>query len=77
MDEASTGNLSPGAFGFCIRNSEGNLLYVESQQTGIGSNIDAEVMTTFNALMFCSQRSYQRICLQTDSLVLKNMITGE
>lgn len=70
-------NPGPIAFGFCIRNSEGNLLYGKSQHIGIGSNIDTKIVAIFSALIFYFGRSYHKICLQTDSLILKNMITGE
>lgn len=42
IDSASKGNPGDNAYGFCIRNCERNLIYVEAQCFGIGNSLEAE-----------------------------------
>ncbi|KAH0679660.1 hypothetical protein KY284_020745 [Solanum tuberosum] len=73
-DGASKGNPGQSAYGFCLRNRSGDLLYAEAQSIGEATNMEAEVRAMWEALTFCIRQRYNFIQLETDSLAVKNMI---
>ncbi|KAK6777990.1 hypothetical protein RDI58_024708 [Solanum bulbocastanum] len=73
-DGARKGNPGESSYGFCLRNSTGDLLYAEAQCIDITTNIEAEIIAMWNALKYCKRQGINNIILETDSLSLKNMI---
>ncbi|XP_060211629.1 uncharacterized protein LOC132639169 [Lycium barbarum] len=73
-DGASRGNPGLNSYGFCIRDSNGDLDYAEAQQMGIATNMEAETEAIKQALKFCKQHNFQQVQLETDSLVLLNIL---
>ncbi|KAK4729596.1 hypothetical protein R3W88_022584 [Solanum pinnatisectum] len=75
MDGASKGNLGQSAYGFFLRDREGDLIYVEAQSIGITTTIEAEVREIWEALLYCRRKGLNQVQLETDSLMAKNMVT--
>uniref|UniRef100_M1AL57 RNase H family protein n=1 Tax=Solanum tuberosum TaxID=4113 RepID=M1AL57_SOLTU len=73
-DGASKGNPGQSAYGFCIRNIEGDLIHAEAESIGLATNMEAEVHAIWKGLQFCLRQVFVQVRLETDSLVLKNMI---
>ncbi|WMV24639.1 hypothetical protein MTR67_018024 [Solanum verrucosum] len=73
-DGASKGNPGQSTYGFCLRDSKGDLIYAEAQNLGITTNMEAEAKALWEALQYCIRSQLNNIQLETDSLVLKNMI---
>ncbi|KAK4718231.1 hypothetical protein R3W88_016569 [Solanum pinnatisectum] len=68
------------SYGFCLRDSDGDLLYAEAKRIGlIATNMVAELTAIWKDLRYCKLRSYPyaNIILETDSLSFKNMIRKE
>ncbi|WMV31014.1 hypothetical protein MTR67_024399 [Solanum verrucosum] len=76
-DGASRGNPGMSSYGFCLRDSSGDLLYAEAKIIGFATNMVAEITTIWKAMRYCKEQGYANILLETDSLSLKNMIRGE
>ncbi|KAH0712341.1 hypothetical protein KY285_007894 [Solanum tuberosum] len=72
---ASKGNPGQCAYGFCLRDSSGDLIYAEAQSLGIATNMEAEAKAVLEALKYCIRKKLNQVQLETDSLVLKNMIS--
>ncbi|XP_060211915.1 uncharacterized protein LOC132639486 [Lycium barbarum] len=70
----SRGNPGLSSYGFCIRDSNGDLVYAEAQQMGIATNMKAETEAIKHALKFCKEHNFQQVQLETDSLVLLNIL---
>ncbi|XP_019252907.1 PREDICTED: uncharacterized protein LOC109231725 [Nicotiana attenuata] len=75
-DGASRGNPGRSSIGFALRNEEGDLVYACGKEVNEGSNTSAEAMAIYEALKFCIDNDYVLIELHTDSMMLKNVITG-
>ncbi|KAK4724387.1 hypothetical protein R3W88_027166 [Solanum pinnatisectum] len=73
-DGASKGNPGQSAYGFCVRDSSRDLIYAEAQSLGIATNMEAEEKTVLEALKYCIRKKLNQVQLETDSLVLKNII---
>ncbi|XP_060210613.1 uncharacterized protein LOC132637558 [Lycium barbarum] len=71
---ASRGNLGLSSYGLCIRDSNGDLVYAEAQQMGIATNMEAETESIKQALNFYKEHNFQQVQLETDSLVLLNIL---
>lgn len=72
----SKDNLGLSTYDFCIRNGDGNLVWVEANGIGMNTNMMAEATTIVSALKYCHQRSYKKIILETDSLSLAKVMKG-
>lgn len=59
---------------FCLRSTEGNLIYAESQCFGTVTNMEAEAKVVCQALSFCINKGITNVQMQSDSLVLKQML---
>ncbi|XP_059284936.1 uncharacterized protein LOC132038264 [Lycium ferocissimum] len=49
-DGVSRGNPGRSAYGFCLRDAEGNLLYAQAEEIGYATNIEAEIVAILEAL---------------------------
>lgn len=70
-DGASRGNPSQSAYSFCIRNEEGNLLFMEAKCIGIATNIEAEARVIMEALNSCVEKDFSKVLVQTDSPAIR------
>ncbi|XP_075080475.1 uncharacterized protein LOC107786790 [Nicotiana tabacum] len=75
-DGASRGNPGRSSIGVCLRDEYGDVQYVAGREINEGSNNEAEAEAMVEALRICRSLNYSNIWLQTDSLLLKNIIDG-
>lgn len=76
-DGASKRNSGYNAYGFCVRDCEGHLIYTEAQNIGITTNMEAKSFCYMKGLQFCFKHNIHQLKLETDSLSLKNMISRD
>uniref|UniRef100_A0A1U7XZ22 Uncharacterized protein LOC104241643 n=1 Tax=Nicotiana sylvestris TaxID=4096 RepID=A0A1U7XZ22_NICSY len=74
IDGASRGNPGRSSVGFVLRNEEGNVVYACGKEIQEGSNSVAEARAILEALKYCVGNGYVLIELNTDSMMLKNII---
>lgn len=55
-DGASRGNPGESAYGFCIRDNQGNLIYVATRPKGITTKMEVKTMGMLNGLRECKHR---------------------
>lgn len=51
MEQAK--KIQINAYGFCLRDKEGNLVYAEAHNLGVGTNMEEENMAIVKALSYC------------------------
>lgn len=73
-DGASKGNPGDSAYGFCVRNCEGNLIYAQEEKMGNATNFEVGAKATQMALKVCSEKGWQKVILETDSNSLMHII---
>nr|XP_009768117.1 PREDICTED: uncharacterized protein LOC104219182 [Nicotiana sylvestris] len=73
-DRACRGNPGRISIGFCIRDEVGDLIYAEGREIYEGTNNESEAVAIVEALKMCKNLNYFQIWLQTDSMLLKNII---
>lgn len=71
---ACRGNPGPNTYGFFLRDSREDLIYAESQQIELNTNLEAETEALWRALQHCLNHNFAYIKLETDSMSVKNMI---
>lgn len=76
-DGACKCNPGLSAYGFCIRNSVGDLVYVEVRNVGESNSLIAEAIAIRKALEFCRTQALHNIILETDLLSLQKIIIKE
>ncbi|XP_019248409.1 PREDICTED: uncharacterized protein LOC109227663 [Nicotiana attenuata] len=74
---ASRGNPGPSFYGFCVRNSAGDLVFARAEQIEDTTNIVVESKAIVEGLSFCVEQHLHPLIVETDSLVLKRIIEGE
>nr|XP_016433563.1 PREDICTED: uncharacterized protein LOC107760057 [Nicotiana tabacum] len=75
-DGESRGNPGKRAIEFCVRDEAEEVKYAIGREITEGSNTEAEVVEIVEALRLCRAHNYTHIWLQTDSMLLKNIIEG-
>ncbi|XP_060200320.1 uncharacterized protein LOC132628562 [Lycium barbarum] len=75
-DGASRGNPGPSSYGFCVRNCHGDLVYTECKELGINTSMVAKAMALKKGLMYCFENDLQPLIMETDSLIMKNVVEG-
>ncbi|XP_059315633.1 uncharacterized protein LOC132066321 [Lycium ferocissimum] len=76
IDRASKGNHGPSSYGFFVRDWQGNLIYAECKELGINSNVFAEARAMMKGLLHCVTQELHPLILETDSLLIKNVVDG-
>ncbi|XP_019240885.1 PREDICTED: uncharacterized protein LOC109220870 [Nicotiana attenuata] len=75
-DGACRGNPGRSSIGFCLRDEAGELKYAQGKEIREGTNTEAEAAAILEALRMCRAMNFSQVWLQTDSLLLKNIIEG-
>ncbi|KAH0715131.1 hypothetical protein KY284_008036 [Solanum tuberosum] len=73
-DGACQGNPGQSSFGFCIKDSRGDLIYAKAKGIGIVTNMEAETIVILSALRECLRRRLWNAIIETDSLSLKKIV---
>nr|XP_016504630.1 PREDICTED: uncharacterized protein LOC107822596 [Nicotiana tabacum] len=76
-DGASRGNPGPSSYGFCVRDDRGDLVYAKAREIGETTNIVAEAKGMMEELIYCMEQQLHPLIMETDSLVMKNIIDDE
>ncbi|XP_075100004.1 uncharacterized protein LOC142176387 [Nicotiana tabacum] len=78
-DGVSRGNPGRSSIGFVIRDEEGDVKYALGKETLEVTNSVAEAIAIAiaEALKYCVEHGYTHILLQTNSMMLKNVIEGK
>nr|XP_016466227.1 PREDICTED: uncharacterized protein LOC107788988 [Nicotiana tabacum] len=75
-DGTSRGNSRRSYFGFVLRDEYGDILHAHGKEIHEGTNTEAEAVAMLEALKYCVQHGYTHFILQTDSMMLKNVVEG-
>ncbi|XP_070034168.1 uncharacterized protein [Nicotiana tomentosiformis] len=75
-DGTSKGNPGRSAIGFCVTDEEGEIIYAVGREIAEGTNTKVEAIAIVESLKYCRWQNYTHIWLETDSLLLKNIIEG-
>ncbi|KAH0669829.1 hypothetical protein KY289_024322 [Solanum tuberosum] len=70
------GNPGLSTYGFCLRNSEGNLIYAQAEPIGVTTNMEAEARAILEALKVCTEKGLQNVILEKNSLCMMNFLRG-
>lgn len=70
----SRGNPGPSSYGFCVKDHNGNLCYVQAGVIGHTTNIHTEAARILKALRCWEIEKHATKILETDSLVMLNII---
>ncbi|KAH0665111.1 hypothetical protein KY285_026317 [Solanum tuberosum] len=73
-DGACKGNPGQSAYGFCIRDEFGNLLYAQGEDIGFKTNTEAEIIAILEALRYCKRAGLEGFWLESDSLSIVNCL---
>nr|XP_016469786.1 PREDICTED: uncharacterized protein LOC107792109 [Nicotiana tabacum] len=75
-DGASRGNPGRSSIGVCLRDEYGDVQYTVGWEINEGSNNEVEAEAMVEPLRISRSLNYSNIWLQTDSLLMKNIIDG-
>ncbi|XP_059290359.1 uncharacterized protein LOC132043913 [Lycium ferocissimum] len=76
-DRASRGNSGRSTHGFCLRNSEGDLVHAQVEDIGITTNTEVEVIAFLEAMKFCRGKGLKNIIIQTDSEMVPKILSRD
>ncbi|KAH0679086.1 hypothetical protein KY284_020171 [Solanum tuberosum] len=76
-DGDSKGNLGPSSSAFCVRDDQGNLVYVEGKMIGVSNNLKAEIVAMRLGLEYCRIHNLFPLVPEIDSLAVKKMVEGD
>nr|XP_016472595.1 PREDICTED: uncharacterized protein LOC107794608 [Nicotiana tabacum] len=76
-DGASRGSPGRSSIGFCFRNEEGDPVYACGKEIQEVTNTQAETRAILEALKHCLTNEMNNIWVETDSMLLKKVITRE
>lgn len=73
-DGACRGNPGVGTYGFCMRNTMGDLVCAEAGFIGYTTNVEVEMRAILEALRYCVTKEIKKIIIESDSLLMVNII---
>ncbi|XP_060182106.1 uncharacterized protein LOC132611743 [Lycium barbarum] len=75
-DGASRGNPGRSSWGFCLRNTSGDLVFAQSHEMRYGNytNTQAEAEAIMQALKYTKRMNIQQMIVETDSMIMKNVM---
>ncbi|KAK6789098.1 hypothetical protein RDI58_012897 [Solanum bulbocastanum] len=73
-DGASQGNPRSSAYGFCLRNSHGDLIYAVAENIGITTSVEAELRAILEAIKYCVAKKVEKLIVESDSLLMMKII---
>lgn len=75
-DGVSKGNSGPSAGGFCVRDWNGEFMYVASHRLGVKTSLEAETMAMEKGLQYYLSNQFIPVILETDSLIFSKILDG-
>ncbi|WMV60306.1 hypothetical protein MTR67_053691 [Solanum verrucosum] len=76
-DEASRGNPGVSSYAFCLRNDRGDILHAEGATIESTTSTVAEAKAVLEASKHCKQQNHNQVIMQTDSMLMNKVLTGE
>ncbi|XP_060182250.1 uncharacterized protein LOC132611910 [Lycium barbarum] len=76
-DGATRGNPGRSAYDFCVRNSDGDLVYAKAKEIEETTNTVSEAKALLGAARFCLAKHVYSFILEIDSLLLKKILDRE
>ncbi|KAH0781476.1 hypothetical protein KY290_001074 [Solanum tuberosum] len=73
-DGASRGNPGSSAYGFCLRNNHGDLIYAVAENIGITTNMEAELRAILEGIKYCVAKKVEKLIVESDSLLIVKII---
>lgn len=73
-DGASKGNPGRSAIGYCLRDEQGDIIHASGKEIQDSTNTEAEAVAILEALRYCHLHGISNIWLETNSMLLKNVI---
>ncbi|KAH0655677.1 hypothetical protein KY285_030559 [Solanum tuberosum] len=75
-DGASKRNSRRSSWGFCVRNNKGDIIQAQAKEIDkpLSTNTQAETTALLNALNYIKTTQLDKVIIETDSLVLKNIV---
>ncbi|XP_060182538.1 uncharacterized protein LOC132612249 [Lycium barbarum] len=73
-DGATRGNQGRSSYAFCVRDATGNLVYAKAKEMEDNTNTESEAMAFLEAARYCISQQVYSFILETDSLLLKNIL---
>lgn len=76
IDGASKGNPGRSSWGFCVTDGKGDIGHAQAQDINdlACTNIQAEAMAILHALNFIKTAQMDRVMIEIDSLLMKNIV---
>ncbi|KAH0715165.1 hypothetical protein KY284_008070 [Solanum tuberosum] len=76
-DGAARGNPGENSYAFCLRDANADLVYAEGERIEDITCTEAETRAILKAIKHCQLAGINRAIIQTDSLLLKQVLTGK
>ncbi|KAH0745167.1 hypothetical protein KY285_006824 [Solanum tuberosum] len=76
-DGSSRGNPEVSSYALCLRNGRGDILYAEGATIESTTSTVAEVKAVLEASKHCKQQKHSQVIMQTDSMLMNKVLTGE
>ncbi|KAH0663239.1 hypothetical protein KY284_028170 [Solanum tuberosum] len=75
-DGASKGNPGRSSWGFCVRNNKGDVIQAQAKEIDepLITNTQAETMALLHALKYIETAQLDKVIIEIDSLLLKNIV---
>ncbi|KAH0669763.1 hypothetical protein KY285_023916 [Solanum tuberosum] len=77
IDGASKGNSGKSSYVYCLRDQKGYLIYAQAEEISETTNVEAEAVAIKEGIHHCVGRGYSRVTIETNSLLLKNILQGK
>ncbi|XP_075083401.1 uncharacterized protein LOC142167142 [Nicotiana tabacum] len=75
-DGASRGNHGRRSISFVLRDEDGDVIYALGREVPPATNNEAEALAILEALRYCVDHRFTQFWLQTDSMIMKNVLNG-
>ncbi|XP_016579215.1 uncharacterized protein LOC107876913 [Capsicum annuum] len=75
-EDDTVGNPGIGAYGFCLRNEEGDLLYGQGENIGHTTNIIVEMRAIHEEVRYYWEHNIRKLEVESDSLLLVKVINN-
>ncbi|XP_075087486.1 uncharacterized protein LOC142169517 [Nicotiana tabacum] len=77
IDGASRGNSGRSSIGYVLRDEEGDVIFALGREIPHTTNNEAEAIAILKAMRYCVDHRVTHVMLQTDSMLLKNVLEGK
>lgn len=74
-NRASQGNSGISSYAFCLRDELGDLIFAKGSTIDDTTNVEVEVTTILHAPIHCKQSQFNKVIIQTDSLIMQKILS--